>query len=74
MAVITTKAPSRLTLRLQTGYNAETGKPILKSYSYSYILATASPEALYSLASTLSTLTALPLNKVLRVDTAELAE
>ena len=67
-------APTRLTLKLQTGFDSEKGAPIVSNYSFGNVLATASDQALYDLAVTLASLSAYPLCGITRVDTATLAE
>ena len=65
-------APTRLTLKLQTGFDMEKGLPILKSVSYSNIVPSADDTALHSLAVTLGALSSNPVHQVLRTDTATL--
>ena len=66
-------APSRLTLRLQTGFDNEKGLPVVKSFSFSHVVATATDEALYSLAMTLASLSGFPLYEITRTDVASLS-
>ena len=67
-------APSRLTLKLQTGYDSEKSKPIIKSYSIGNVVSSAADADLFSLANTLANLTTYPLYDIVRTDVASLEE
>ena len=67
-------APSRLTLKMQTGYDNEKGLPIIKSYSFSNVVATANDAALFSVAHTLAGLSSFPLYAIVRTDIANLED
>jgi len=67
-------ALSRLTLKMQTGYDNEKGLPIIKSFSFSNVVASASDAAVYSIANTLAALSGYPLYDIVRTDIASLEE
>jgi len=65
-------APSRLTLKMQTGYDNDKGQPIIKSFSFANVVANANDTALFDIASTLANLSSYPLYAIVRTDIASL--
>ena len=65
--------PSRLTLKMQTGFDAAKGVAIVKSYSFGNVEPNASDEAVHEVANTLANLSELTLDGIIRTDTANLA-
>ena len=67
-------APSRLTLKLQTGFDSEKGIPIFKSYSFGNVIASAEDTEMIDLANILADLSSYPLYSVIRTDSAVLED
>ena len=67
-------APSRLTLKMQTGFDNEKGLPIVKSFSFSNVVATAKDADVYAIANILADLSSFPLYSIVRTDIANLEE
>ena len=65
-------APTRLSLKLNTGFNPSKNADVIRSYSFGNIDPDASDTSLYALANTLSSLSTYALTEVVRVDTANL--
>jgi len=66
------KKPSRITLKLQTGVQADGTTPTSRNYSFGNLDPTTTSQDLKNLALSLKDLTSLPLLMTTRVDTADI--
>ncbi len=74
MAVVTMNNPSSLRVRLDAGTDAETGKAILKSKTYSNLKPTALEQDVYDVANALMGLQNHTVLEVLKQDYISIAE
>jgi len=68
-----TPSNSRLSMKLETGFDAEKAKPILKNISFSNINPSLTETVLGSIAQSLASLTEFPLHSVQLTQSAQIA-